>query len=790
MDDETQADGNLEERQFTAEQRTAMAKSGHAMPDGSYPIENKADLSNAIQSFGRAKNQGAVKRHIIKRAKALGMMDMLPADWMPMMNAEDAPFLSDGALLEAVVGSDGWDWRVQIIQSGISKNRTEYPLSVLQQRAPLYEGVPAFYGRGPDHNSAERGFDSVAGWFHAPSANSRGIEATFSINHGKPHLKESFQQAWDIHQKSGKPPFGFSHVIPRGKFKTSVHRLAEGLVRRVDDFSEVESVDIVMRPSAGGELLGLVAAVDARQEQELDDMNELLRRYNAGENLSEAELSQLAREAPDEFVKAMTSRPPTVAVEDKPEPTPAPENNERLTESMSALERRLMIAEGRSLLSEKLAEAATIPAPFKDAIRADFERALNEGRFVEADLEARINRDRDMAAKLMESGNVPQPGSLNITDDQRDKHAKALDGMIAGKPIDGVTPFLTLKQAYRIMTGSKREYISEALARDVLREAASYVPADYEDDGLRESVISTTFAQVLGDSITRRMLMEYNFPQFTSWRNISSVVPLTDFRTNRRMRMGGYGNLPSVAEGGVYQPLTSPTDEEATYAPAKYGGTEDLSLEVIANDDVGVVRRIPVKLGRAAGRTLYQAVWITTIVGDAVTTYDSATIFDAAHNNSGTAALGEAGLLAAENAMRDQTAYDETASVLGSANMPRFLIIPNELRNTANKLVNSPNAVTSAETATTPNLFQGQYTVIVVDDFTDATNWYLAADPNNVPILEVGFLGGREQPELFVQDQPTVGSQFTADKTTFKIRHIWGIGVLDHRGLYRQVVAG
>jgi hypothetical protein len=32
----------------------AAAKSGAAMPDGSYPIENTKDLENAIQAIGRA----------------------------------------------------------------------------------------------------------------------------------------------------------------------------------------------------------------------------------------------------------------------------------------------------------------------------------------------------------------------------------------------------------------------------------------------------------------------------------------------------------------------------------------------------------------------------------------------------------------------------------------------------------------------------------------------------------------------------------------------------------------
>lgn len=68
-------------RNFTADERQAMADKGEAMPDGSYPIANVADLENAIQSFGRAKNKGAVKAHIKRRAKALGATDKLPADW-------------------------------------------------------------------------------------------------------------------------------------------------------------------------------------------------------------------------------------------------------------------------------------------------------------------------------------------------------------------------------------------------------------------------------------------------------------------------------------------------------------------------------------------------------------------------------------------------------------------------------------------------------------------------------------------------------------------------------------
>lgn len=76
-------------RQFSAEQRKRMARSGEAMSDGSYPIANKQDLENAVRAYGRAKNKQAVKRHIIRRARALDAVSMLPKDWNVSDKADD-----------------------------------------------------------------------------------------------------------------------------------------------------------------------------------------------------------------------------------------------------------------------------------------------------------------------------------------------------------------------------------------------------------------------------------------------------------------------------------------------------------------------------------------------------------------------------------------------------------------------------------------------------------------------------------------------------------------------------
>jgi hypothetical protein len=72
---------DMDKRDYSMDARRDMAASVMAMPDGSFPIANGGDLQNAIQSVGRASNYAAAKEHIVRRARALGMMDMLPEDW-------------------------------------------------------------------------------------------------------------------------------------------------------------------------------------------------------------------------------------------------------------------------------------------------------------------------------------------------------------------------------------------------------------------------------------------------------------------------------------------------------------------------------------------------------------------------------------------------------------------------------------------------------------------------------------------------------------------------------------
>jgi 8-oxo-dGTP pyrophosphatase MutT (NUDIX family) len=65
-------------KDYTEKQR----KDAHTLPDGSFPIEDCADLKNAIQAIGRAKDSSKAKAHIRTQKKRLGCPDVeLPDSW-------------------------------------------------------------------------------------------------------------------------------------------------------------------------------------------------------------------------------------------------------------------------------------------------------------------------------------------------------------------------------------------------------------------------------------------------------------------------------------------------------------------------------------------------------------------------------------------------------------------------------------------------------------------------------------------------------------------------------------
>lgn len=92
-DNDGDEDDDVEKRDVSTADRKSLASQGKALPGGSFPIENKSDLSNAIKLAGNAKDPGKARAFIARRAAALGATGMLPDSWS--VSKEDDSVIDD-----------------------------------------------------------------------------------------------------------------------------------------------------------------------------------------------------------------------------------------------------------------------------------------------------------------------------------------------------------------------------------------------------------------------------------------------------------------------------------------------------------------------------------------------------------------------------------------------------------------------------------------------------------------------------------------------------------------------
>jgi hypothetical protein len=705
-----------------------------------------------------------------------------------------------GVLSEAISGSEGKEWKVTLIKPGLSANRTFYPESVLAAAVDLFEGARAFIDHPPMDERVslpERSVKDIAGWFEdVQFVPGEGLQARFLVSEGQPWLKNMMIDAF----KRGNPDLcGFS-IYAEGDSK--LERQDGKALWWVEKLTGVASVDVVTSPAAGGRFLELIESQEDSKEEELMELENLtleeLEKANpdlvaqikseaekvARESLqAEADKKKDEEEEKAEKMKAgAKAKDSDEDEEDKEDAKKAKDKYEipkEYKESVKNLERQFQEMTSRAILAEALSKA-DLPKPVEEKIREDL-----SGKILTEDEVAKvIDRESKVLAEIAEEIPLKGAGRVKVGDSEVNKYHKAMDGMLSGEMVDGISPFKSLHQAYATVKGISPWEVDPL---ELIAESQGYTSRK----NLVESMSTSTWAQILGDSITRSLLRRYRLPELNEWREIVDVVPIKDFRTQRRVRMGGLGNLASVSEGADYQEFSSISDEEATYAVSKRGNLYALTEEVIANDDLGAVRRIPMEMADAAKETLFEFVF--DFLDSNPTLYDGTALFASGHGNLGSSALSDSTLTTAKQAMRAQAKYGASSQYLRIK--PKWLIVPVELEATALHLRNDESEFHVGYTADSTvlqgranNVHRGTFDIIVVDYWTDANNWYLAADKRFLPIIEVGFLGGKEEPELMTQDQPNVGSVFTADKITYKIRHIYGGTVVDYRGLYGAVV--
>ena len=796
------------------------------------------------------------------------------------------PSRFDGRIVAGA--ATGSKWEVMLIKSGISQNVNPetghhfyYEPNALKAKMHLFEGKPAYafelakdyFGHIPDGNAAVIkvgaglvksivGYYSDVRWGSDEQGN-EGILGNLTIT--DPQVMTTLRETWNAGIKD------FVGLSIDGGADLEEKTIGGVLVDAVD-LGELDSIDIVTSPAAGGKRLRMVAALSNPQGDKMTKALKAaayrylsIRRAEGLKRILEAADDAAATKILKEEIGADLATTPKEAA-------PNEAMGALLKEALAALE-----AGNLELCASKLSEALGKATPAAEAPKPAAEGTLapapapaaspapvTEGTKKVDELEKQLNAIKTQladkeATDLVAASNLPQPSKVQVLESLKgtnpdmkrvteciaakqaelaalgygggqpgqfisvsaDNKVDAFEALIATlknesrKAQSGnvVRPYRSIREAAYDLRGVSRELSAEEFLAACWSGGYNSGVANKHFHGrmkrITESVTTTSWATMLGDAMTRVLLDSYADPTLQDWKLlVSRWSNPKDFSTNRRYRYGGYNMLPVVGERQPYLPLTTPINQKVDWTVAKRGGLEDLTLEAIAADDLGVIRDIPIKLGRAAALTVYYEVMQTLRGVTPATIYDTKALYATDHPtgpaDAGTAqnytatALDRDALKAARKAMRKFTAYGRLANeMMSMQNLPKILWVCTTLEDMADILIKSPTIPQPAsaaggyaagqilENSTVPNNLARGMDYRVVDYWDSVTTgWFLTADPKYTDLLEFGFWEGREEPELFTE-AATSGSQFNADTITHKIRHAWGYAVLDWRGFFR-----
>lgn len=364
----------------------------------------------------------------------------------------------------------------------------------------------------------------------------------------------------------------------------------------------------------------------------------------------------------------------------------------------------------------------------------------------------------------------------NELEKTRDALTKLFDPGFDSK---GVAPFRSFMDAYVALTGDTEMH------GDFYPEKCSA--------GLRACMdfSSSSFTYALQNALSMYLSKEYKRFPYHEEVLISDRKEAKDFRTIHSVQIGYFDELPTVnPEAADYASIAPYGDTEAQYDIGQKGTVIYVTRRHIQNDSIGVVKAMVSRMARAARSTHARYVWNMYIDND--TCPDGTAWFTLGHGNLGTSALDFAPLVTAITALANMTEPTPSGIKLGLdlATFTWNLVVPVDLWDTATKL----NQAQVSDATNTPNplhhLFGERNERIVVCPFlTDANDWGVVRDIEDVPIVEMSYLNGQEDPEFIYEEKPTDEHIFKGDKWGYKVRHEYGGNITDHRGAYKSQVA-
>jgi hypothetical protein len=746
---------------------------------------------------------------------------------------------------EAKLQRRGSKWEIVIIESGKSYNGFYYSNELLKESTNIFEGIEVYthkFGETLDHRDDENTDPNgmvlnKVGWvenvrYKSDGAKSRLVGDFIVINST---LGNMLANTWQ-ENKNQMPEFSID-VIGNG--------YNDGNRKVVTEFKKANSLDMVSHASAGGKFERMVASKNKENEMK-ELLEKLLMLVKEGkmkmqksiEGKSDDEIKSMIKESLEikkenileanvkSILEKIANLPDMKSVkaaiaealknvknvkegeEEKTEETKEEEKTEKKTEEkveekteekteekkeevkdveekVEKIEEKLKVTESRILIKEEVSNDPVLPEASKTRIMESL-----DGRIMSRDeVKAELKKEKDYLETLTGSGEIKINESkfIKVTDVPVDKMQRAMDMLVdpdlAETPEYKDTPqFFTLRESFEKFTGMN------------IQEARRVCESGQTEQLRIKEATTANFPIALGTSMNKKMVKMYKmYKDREGWTKVVREETFNNLNQQDLSRFGGFGLLSTVAESGTYPALTTPSEENPNYTPIKKGGYFFVTEEMLINDNLRSVRRFPQEMALAASRTLTTFVWnlITGCSGssglNSQNIYDGGLLYTNAHGNLGATALGYQSFNAGVTAMNN---YTQTSSAAPVWVDPKYLVTVPTLRRTALNICKNPliEAGAASGAGSIKNVLEG-YGVepIIVPNYylcSSTTGWYLIADPTQCPTAVIGYLTGKKNPEIILQDNPTVATVFTNDRLTYRVKFRYGGTIEDWRGFY------
>lgn len=307
-----------------------------------------------------------------------------------------------------------------------------------------------------------------------------------------------------------------------------------------------------------------------------------------------------------------------------------------------------------------------------------------------------------------------------------------------------------------IMAASANGYVGrQRIGTDNIREVLQYA---LPQSPIHASASTVSLSGILSN-IANKMLLAGFMEEDNSWREISEVKSVSDFKTVTSYRMLDEMEYEKLGANGEIKhgKLGEETFERSVDTFAKMFA---LTRKMIINDDLGAFDDLRTRLGRGAARKFRRLFWETFINNSSFFTTGRGNYITGATTNL---LVDGVGLQTGITAYRKLKSGDKKQVGVGTLGAPSMLLVPPELEFVAQKLYVSGNLSTQQD----DNIHRNKYKPVVVNELSDseytgnsATAWYLLGSLLK-PVV-VSFLNGQQNPTVESADADfnTLGVQF------------------------------